>query len=355
MRIAVFCDVFPELSETFVVSEIRALLRAGHEVRVVALGVAEHPHWPEDLDVPVTFMSALRWPRRLRLAALLKRWRAEHVHVHFAARAAQEGLRIGKAMGAPVSVTAHAYDIFKTPVDLAEKIRRAAFVTTGCRYNLEHLRTLVEPEHGARIHELLMGVDTGVFRRTRPHPDNRHVVAVGRLVEKKGFDVLLEACAAAPSLERLTIAGDGPLADSLRARAAELGVAGRVHFAGARTPAQVRDLLEDAAVLAMPCVVAADGDRDSMPVAVKEAMAMEVPVVASDEVGLPELLDAKCGRLVAPRDPAALAAALEELLLLPVAERAAMGRHGRARVLERCDVDRETARLVGLMQAAPRR
>jgi colanic acid/amylovoran biosynthesis glycosyltransferase len=99
----------------------------------------------------------------------------------------------------------------------------------------------------------------------------------------------------------------------------------------------------------MPCVVAADNDRDSMPVVVKEAMAMELPVVATNEVGLPELVDASCGRLVPPHDPAALARALDELLELPVEKRAALGRAGRARVVERCDVETETGKLVQLV------
>jgi colanic acid/amylovoran biosynthesis glycosyltransferase len=99
----------------------------------------------------------------------------------------------------------------------------------------------------------------------------------------------------------------------------------------------------------MPCVVAPDGDRDSMPVVVKEAMAMELMVVATDEVGLPECVRAPWGRLVPPGDPDALRAALEEVLALPVEERAAAGAAGRAWVLEHADVQRETARLAALI------
>ncbi|MDP9383707.1 MAG: glycosyltransferase, partial [Actinomycetota bacterium] len=108
-------------------------------------------------------------------------------------------------------------------------------------------------------------------------------------------------------------------------------------------------LLETAAVLAAPCVIAAGGDRDSMPVVVKEALAMEVPVVASDEAGLPEIVRPPFGRLVAPGDPAALAAALAEVLALAPEERAALGRAGRAHVLEHADVRAETARLSRLL------
>jgi colanic acid/amylovoran biosynthesis glycosyltransferase len=86
-----------------------------------------------------------------------------------------------------------------------------------------------------------------------------------------------------------------------------------------------------------------------MPVVVKEAMAMELMVVATDEVGLPECVCEPWGRLVPPGDPAALRAALEEVLELAPAERAAAGAAGRAWVLEHADVHRETARLAELI------
>lgn len=380
MRIAVVCDVFPELSETFVVNEIRALERLGHEVRVVALEPARtaNPDAPRALLLsrlrrptklrglvrfvarhPARALADLAYRRRFapaeqlrRLAALapaavgLRRWGAEHVHCHFASGAAAEGLRLGRLLGVPVSITAHAYDIFQSPRNLDRKLRDAAFVTTGCEYNARHLRTV---SGDAEVHVVVMGVDASEFTRSTAHTQEGHVVAIGRLVEKKGFAHLIDAAARVPSLERLTIAGAGPLESELRTRARKLGLGDRVEFPGALEPGEVKRLLESAAVFALPCVVAADGDRDSMPVSVKEAMAMELPVVVTDEVGLPELVDGGVGRLVPPADSAALAVALEELLGLPPMARAALGGAARQRVLERADVDRETARLAELI------
>ena len=361
MRIALLVDEFPVLSETFVVNEVQALRRLGHEVLVVSGRHAPGEPRP-DLTLPSPGrVTPSRWaladvlerrswrpaeePRPLRdLAGAAKALRGvDHVHVHFAAGAALDALRLGRLLDVPVSVTAHAYDIFKTPLNLERKLRRASFVTTGCAYNVRHLRSLA-PE--ADVHQIVMGVDPERFRRATPHPHDRHVVAIGRLVEKKGFGVLADAMALVPDA-RLTIVGEGPLRSQLEARP-------RVRLLGARPPEEVRALLEDAAVLAMPCVIARDGDRDSMPVVVKEAMAMEVPVVASDEVGLPEIVDSSYGRLVPPGDPEALAAALAELLDLPVDARAALGRAGRERVVERCHVDVETAKLAALMESAGR-
>jgi glycosyltransferase involved in cell wall biosynthesis len=375
LRILVATDRFPELSETFVTAEIEALEALGHEVRVEALWRPERPaaaaHYLTDdgrrrklVDLawllarhPLACLRDLvarrRWAgeehvRPLRALApaarRLARSREQHVHVHFAAEAALVWMRIAALVGTPYSVTAHAYEIFMSPANLGEKLERAVFATTGCDYNVRHLRALAPR---ADIHEIVMGVDGERFRRQTPYGGGEpHVVAVGRLVEKKGFRYLVEAARALPEV-RFTVVGAGPLEGELRALAGD-----RVEFVGPRSPDEVRELLETAHLLAMPCVVAADGDRDSMPVVVKEALAMEVPVVASDEVGLPELVRPEWGRLVPPGDSRALAGGIAELLALPEAERAAMGRAGRAHVLEAASVHRETEKLARLIRRA---
>jgi len=179
-------------------------------------------------------------------------------------------------------------------------------------------------------------------------------VSVGRLVEKKGFSYLLEATAflraRGSSPGRVTIIGDGPLRQELLEQARQLAIDDIVEFRGAREPAEVLEALEGSDLFTLPCVIAADGDRDSMPVVVKEALAMELPVVATDEVGLPEVVDEAWGRLVPPRDPRQLADALEELLALEPATRAKMGRAGRAFVLEYANLERETDKLVNLIR-----
>jgi glycosyltransferase involved in cell wall biosynthesis len=196
------------------------------------------------------------------------------------------------------------------------------------------------------LHVIAMGVDAEQFRRIAPYPDARTVVAVGRLVEKKGFAYLLEAAAQLPDVH-VRIVGDGPLRDELRAAAPD-----NVEFYGAMPPSQVRGLLESSDLFVLPTVIAADGDRDSMPVVVKEALAMEIPVVGTDEVGMPEMVQAEWGRLVTPRDAVALADAIRELLALPADERRAMGWRGREFVIERFSVEGETRKLAALVEGA---
>jgi glycosyltransferase involved in cell wall biosynthesis len=380
LKILVATDRFPELSETFVTAEIEALVALGHDVRVEAHWRAGRPN-PDVAGIEAAYLVgdgrrrklldvawlAARHPLRCALdLAARPRWRRSeavrplrslapaarrltrggerHVHIHFAAEAALDWMRIASIAGVPYSVTAHAYEIFMSPANLREKLERAAFATTGCEYNLRHLRSLAPNAH---VHEIVMGVDGERFRRSAPYGDGAdpHVVAVGRLVEKKGFRYLVEAALELPDA-RFSIVGAGPLEPELRELAG-----GRVEFLGALRPAEIRRVLESAHLLAMPCVVAADGDRDSMPVVVKEALAMEVPVVATDEVGLPELVRPEWGRLVPPGDARALGGAIADLLALPHEQRAAMGRAGRAHVLAAASVRRETEKLAALIAA----
>jgi glycosyltransferase involved in cell wall biosynthesis len=380
MRLAVLVDVYPELSETFILNEVKSLAAEGVQVRVEAGKRSLHPN-PEASDgPPVEFWdeSAARHGKLRALAFLVGRhplrvlrdlsgqlrWRrdeavrplrdlapialrvaagSDHIHAHFAGAAALDAMRISLLTGAPYSVTTHAYDIFLAPANLDEKLERARFHLAVCDYNAAYLRHRV-PRAAARMHKVVMGVDPERFRRRRPYPGGRTVVAVGRLIEKKGFAYLVEAARSLPDVQ-VRIAGDGPLRAELQGDAPP-----NVALLGTLSPDEVRELLEAADLVALPCVVAADGDRDSMPVVAKEALAMEVPVVGSDEVGMPEMVRDEWGRLVPPRDAQALANAIEELLALPADERAGMGRRGRDFVARNFSVRDEALKMIGILE-----
>jgi glycosyltransferase involved in cell wall biosynthesis len=382
MRLAVFVDVFPELSETFILGEVKALAAEGVDVRIEAGARSQRPN-PEAGDAPPVVywdeagsraenLKALAWltarhPLRvLRDLDARRRWRgdeairplrrlapaaqrvaegSDHIHAHFAGAAALDAMRVSLLTGVPYSVTTHAYDIFLSPANLDEKLERARFHVAVCEYNAEFLRHRV-PRAGGRLHKVVMGVDPDLFKRSRPYPGGRTIVAIGRLIEKKGFAYLVEAARRLPDVQ-VKIVGDGLLRGEL-----ERAAPPNVELLGALPPAEVRDVLESADLLALPCVVAADGDRDSMPVVVKEALAMEIPVVGSDEVGMPEMVHDGWGKLVPPRDAEALAAALAELLDLPLHERVAMGRRGREYVAHNFSVRGEALKLIGLLERA---
>jgi colanic acid/amylovoran biosynthesis glycosyltransferase len=389
LRITVLVDHYPALSETFVLNEIHSLQALGHDVHVET-GAWARDAAPDRGKVPVACMNEDGLGRRLRdLAWLVSRhpvgaardllarrrwssqervrpWRVlapvvrrislrgtQHLHAHFAAGVALDAMRVQRLLGIPYSVTAHAYDIYRAPANLEEKLARSAFSTGECEYSVRDLRAIAGPGHAPRVHVVTMGVDHGHFRRTAPYPGGRRVLAVGRLVEKKGFRHLLDAAALlqreAP-LDRLVIVGDGPLREELHAQASELGLDGVVEWRGARDAAGVRDELERADVVAISAVFVADGDRDVLPLIAGEALAMEVPVVASDMVGLPEVVMPPWGRLVPPGDARALADGLADVLSLPTVERIGMGRTGRDFVVRTRDLRAAAEHLVDLIR-----
>jgi glycosyltransferase involved in cell wall biosynthesis len=388
-RTAIVCDSFPVLAETFITSEAHALADAGLPVRLEAVMRPERPSWEPARGLNVGYIEdesylhrvgsllavSTRHPWRtlkdvvtrrrfqaedrvplVSLAPMIRRldaWGARHLHAHFATGAAVTAARVGRFLGIPHSVTAHAYEIFKDGRDLRARLDGAAFVTTGCDYNRRYI--LDQVGNPPPVHEIVMGVDADRFCREAPYPGGRRVLAVGRLVPKKGFTDLIEAVALLEDerpLDRLVIVGEGPMRGELERLIETRGLRDRVDLLGALSPEQVRAELERADLLAMPCVVAPDGDRDSMPVVVKEALAMEIPVVGTEEVGLPELIRPEFGRLAPPGDPQALADAIAEVLSRDALERAGMGAAGRAWVEAHASVTLETRELARLIEGA---
>jgi glycosyltransferase involved in cell wall biosynthesis len=163
------------------------------------------------------------------------------------------------------------------------------------------------------------------------------VLAVARLVPKKGVDLLVRACAVAAAngdAFSVNVLGEGPLLPELRALAAALGVEDRVVFRGACSPDEVGEAYAHCSAVAVPCRIATDGDRDGLPVVLIEAMGRGLPVVSTSIIGIPELVrDGENGLLVPPDDPDALAEALSRLRR----DRALADRLGRqaARTIER--------------------
>jgi len=377
---------YPELSQTFVEGELRELGRRGLSARVLAdrRGRADAHQPPStaahylgerhglarvlDAAAPLSrrprragaFLARERsWPppgghRRTRGLLRLGPWvplaaRARLLHAHFATEATDLARILSALSGTPYSFAAHATDLFADPGALRRNLRGARFCVTDCEYNRRHILD-VAPEAAAKVSVVLLGADVERFERTRPYDPDGPVVAVGRLVAKKGFEDLIGAAARLGdglAGREVLIVGEGPERPRLERLVAETGAP--VRLLGALPHDEVRGVVEGGALFCLPCVVAPDGDRDSMPVAIKEAMALELPVVGTDEVGLPEMVEDDRGRLVAPHDPPALAGALSELLEMDGAARAVLGRRGRQWVSEHCTLTGQADRVLALM------
>jgi glycosyltransferase involved in cell wall biosynthesis len=286
----------------------------------------------------------------IRLALLARERGLTHLHAHFATSATSVARIAALLAGIPYSFTAHAKDIYHESVeqdDLRRKLVGAHTTTTVSEFNLTWLRA----RHGAaaaRVQRIYNGLDLEEFAFSSPRARPPRVVFVGRLVQKKGVEVLLEACAQLAGRGvafQCDVIGTGPLEPALRSLAARQGLAGRVRFLGAQPRLAVIGHLRGAAALAAPCVVSADGDRDGLPTVLLEAMALGTPCVATAVTGIPEAVrDEDTGLLVPERDAGALASAIARLLA-GRSLRVRLAEAARRLVAEEFDVHRNAARL----------
>ena len=385
---------YPRFSETFVVNEVLAHEAAGQAIEIFALRPVAESHFQDTLgrvQAPVTrvpdvfrdveaFWSLLRKAR----ARLPDAWRAiermddatgrdlaqaihialacrergiRHLHAHFGTLATTVARLAAALAGITYSFTAHAKDIFcenEESRGLDQKLRDAARTVTVSDYNLAYLREHFGPS-ARRLVRIYNGIDLQRFAYQAPGPEADGIVAVGRLVEKKGFHILIEALRLLRAEGRevtCRIAGGGEEGPNLAAQIAASGLEGAVELMGPRPQGAVMGLMREAAVMACPSLVGRDGNRDGLPTVLIEAMALGTPCVATELTGIPELVrHGKTGLCVPEGDPEALAAALARLLD-DRALRMALSRAGRALVEDCFDLTANAARLRGVFAVA---
>lgn len=253
------------------------------------------------------------------VGTILREQKVRHVHCHFAGIAARTAFWMKRMFGISYSFTGHANDIFcegDFPVTLKELIREARFVATVSDFSKSWLQEKF-PGHAGKIFRVYNGIEVGKFAGPGP-ADDPHIVSVGRLVEKKGFDDLIRACALLRDRGvafRCSIAGSGPMEDELRSLIASLDLADKVHLLGALSEKEVIPLLHRAKIFALACVTESDGGKDNLPTVIMEAMAASLPVVSTSVAGVPEMIvDGKTGWLTPERDPSAFADMLQSIL-----------------------------------------
>ncbi|MFK7944309.1 MAG: glycosyltransferase family 4 protein [Paracoccaceae bacterium] len=385
--IAYILKRFPRFSETFILNELLAHEAAGAATRIYSL--LTPPKEPRharlaDLKGEVTILKphakgpdgvvppgdeALfsgKTPHEIgalqrKAAAVAADAKARgicHFHAHFGSDTTTVACLAARAIGATYSFTAHARDVYHTYVSAeadAEmrrvKLRGAAFVATVSDYNARHLSDLC-PE--ARVIRLYNGIDLTSFNPVQGADQKPgHLIAVGRLVAKKGFDVLMDACAMLKARNvpfSLSLVGSGPLEEALHAQRAALGLEHHVAMEGLLPQEALIKKMGSAVAAVLPCVVTQSGDRDGLPTVLLEAMGRGLPVVTTTVSGGPEIVaDRLTGRLCTPGDAASLADALEDVLKLP--ERAhLMGQAGRRRAEELFNLTTNATRLRRLIR-----
>ncbi|CAG7856442.1 colanic acid/amylovoran biosynthesis glycosyltransferase [biofilm metagenome] len=303
--------------------------------------------------------SFFEWPREVFVKEFLQAGyiansameagQIQHFHAHFCHGSTTIAMFASRMSGIPFSFTAHAKDIYLKSLNpgklLQLKMQRAEFLVTCTGANEDHLQRMA-PE-GTKIHRIYHGLDTQLFSvdgrdsTATGEGDIPVVLSVGRLVEKKGFDYLIKACALLKEKGhrfRCQIVGGGDeYTTVLTSLINELGLQDTVVLHGAVTQEELRDIYQQATLFALPCLVVGNGDRDGIPNVLVEAMSMQVPVISTDISGIPELIDNNINGLLVPEKNAeAMADAIEKLLVNP-ALRQQLSEAGRARVCKDFD------------------
>ncbi|UCD75513.1 MAG: glycosyltransferase [Phycisphaerales bacterium] len=384
-RIGYVVKRYPRLSETFIVTEILAHEAAGLQLDIFALrspvdgrfhealgrvrahvtylpheriklaefwtALAEAKHDFQDLwtiideaepEEAATVYQAVLLAREVRTRNLT------HLHAHFGSVATSVARLTSRLTGVPYTFTAHAKDIFHESVneeDMRRKLQDAAAVITVSDFNLAYLRTAFG-EDASRVHRIYNGLDLEEFGFAPPIDRLPIVLAVGRLVEKKGFADLIEACAILAQHGcdfRCEIIGDGELAEPLREQIEQSGLTEHVRLLGPRPRGQVIARIRQAAVMVVPSVIAADGNRDGLPTVLLEAMALGTPCIATDVTGIPEIVrDGETGLIVPQHAPQALADRMEALLADPSSAES-LAANARKLIERDFDIHRNTA------------
>jgi glycosyltransferase involved in cell wall biosynthesis len=398
MRLGYLYSRYPVLSQTFCDAEMLALERLGFELEIGSvyppLTSLRHEHIarlraPIHYAPPQEILKILEknaktngnWPRdlvhrherkygpgvkaeqrarnALYFADHFKRRGVDHIHVHFANRAAHTAMFLKEISGIPFSVTAHGQDFMKDlgNDDLLREICAAAeFVAAETDYSRDLLRQRCPH---SRIHRVYNGMDLTCFPARHYEMSGvtvPHIISIGRLVPFKGFEYLIDACAelAHRGLNfTCEIIGDGPLRGEIEARIRKLNLSDRVHLLGSLSQGAVLEKLRRADIFALASVTDTQGASDVFPTVIIEAMAAARPVVSTHLAGIPEsVVHGETGLLVPPEDTMALAEALGRLVQ-DAKLRLHYGRAGRERIEQHFRIEQTVAPLIELLQKTP--
>src|SRR5215472_8095442 len=244
----------------------------------------------------------------------------DHVHAHFAGMAARTAFWINKFFSITFSFTAHANDIFSPrdfEIGLNKLVDTARAIVTETDYAARFLRERF-PHRADCVCRIYNGLDLSEFGRADFSSIPPLIIAVGRLIPKKGFGDLIRACALLAERGksfRCEIIGDGPLEDQLRRQIGELHLQNNVVLTGAKPQIELRRRLAAANVFVLPSVIDPDGGMDNLPTVIMEAMATGLPVVSTNIGGIPEMvIENETGFLVKPGHAEAIADAIERVI-----------------------------------------
>ena len=277
-----------------------------------------------------------------------------HVHAHFMGMAARTAFWIHKFFPLTFSFTAHANDIFAPrhfEVGLDKLVDTARAIVTVSDHAKKFLQERF-PERADRIRRIYNGLNLAEFGRADFSSAPPLILAVGRLIAKKGFADLIGACgliAERGKSFQCEIIGEGPLENELRGQIERLNLQNRVVLPGAKQQREVRQRLAAANVFVLPSVIDPEGGMDNLPTVIMEAMATGLPVVSTKIGGIPEMVvENETGFLLRPGDAVALADAIEKVINnLSLAQK--LGQAGCERAQELFSIEKNVRELCALL------
>ena len=390
-QFAYLFERFPSFGQTFCYREVAELARHGISPSIFSIrnpkdeppqdwdqGIVQRVHYLPDEEqllrevrhaskkgkLTEEVIAALdEWGRRTDFLRLyqavyiglhLKEIGIRHVHAHFAGMAARTAFWIGKFFPITFSFTAHANDIFtprKFEISLDKLVDAARVVVTETDYAEKFLRERF-PDRADRVHRVYNGLDLALFSRADLSSVPQLIVAVGRLIAKKGFADLVRACRLLMERGksfRCAIIGEGPLEEELHEQIAQLDLQDCVELPGTKPQHEIREHLAAASVFVLPSMVDPDGGMDNLPTVIMEAMAAGLPVVSTAIGGIPEMVvQNETGFVVPPGDVVALASAIGRLFDdIGLARR--LGARGFQRARELFSIEKNVRSLLALI------
>jgi len=401
LKVAYVVSRFPKITETFILREMVALREQGIDIELFplvlektetmhkeAVAFKEAAHRSSLLS-PKTIAAQFFWlfhkpgtylalwfevlfghlfslkfllralvafPKAVLFAKEAAETECDHIHAHFATHGATCAYLMHKLTGIPYSFTAHAHDIYVEKPMLKRKLDSASFVATISNFNKNYLKSFYPAVNVDKIHIVHCGVDTATYKAVdrKPEPGIAPILlCIASLEEYKGHRYLVEACRLLKSRGvpfKCLCIGGGDLEADLKDRAATCKISKEMVFLGRLPQDEVRQHLSNASLLVLPSIIARSGKMEGLPVVLMEALAMNIPVVATDISGISELVESEVtGLLVPEKNPSELAEAMERQLSHPK-EGMKMAKEGRQRVLSEFDIQDNAALLADLFR-----
>ena len=309
--------------------------------------------YPEPL---VLLLALALFPKSVYFAKKMKEMGIDHIHAHFAWLGGIAAGAIAELIDVTFSIHPHAFDLFsRNQRAVRRELETATKVVTISNYHRAYITDLCSGINADEIEIIYNGVETDYYQPVSKLKNEQpiRILSVGWLVEKKGFEYLIEACRILAERElvfQCRIVGDGPLHKTLQTHINRHKLQDQVSLLGAMEHSQVLELYQTSDIFALACITARNGDQDGVPTVLTEAMACGLPVVTTPLTGIPDLVqDGGTGIFVQERDAAGLADALERLIVNDSLRRH-LGTQARQFVLKEFQTQHNVAKLANVFR-----